>query len=186
MLKKSYVGILSILSLIVLIIMLILMSGLEMTMPATYLKITAVALVSTIIYSALFAIRSFDPTYNPKTFKIYTIVGTILTLISIFVIFNYLPFSTSWNWLIAGVVLFTTIAGLEIMDWYISKNLLVRFAGILLIISAGFITLIFITLWKSHLLRLWLDVATLTAFVSMAAGIIFARLHANKQKNPTH
>ena len=175
MIKKFYIGVLSLISLLSFIVMLIFISTQELDMPSFYLKLTGGTFIATIIYSALFAIRSFDPTFNKKVFSIYFLAGTILTIVGFAIVFDAIKFSDSWNYFISGMVLFVLFAGLSIMDWHITKNMLVKISGIVLIVSMGFIAILFITLWTSHLLGIWLDVATYASFASMGLGIIFSR-----------
>ena len=175
MIKKSYIGVISLVSLLSFIVMLIVVSNQEIDMPAFYIKLTAGTFIATIIYSALFAIRSFDPTYNRKIFGAYFIAGTVLTLIGFCIVFDVIAFSGSWNYFVAAVVVFIMLSGLVIMDWSITKSLIVKISGILLIVSLGFIAILFITQWTSYLLGIWLDVATYASFIAMAAGILFSR-----------
>ncbi|MCH2235222.1 MAG: hypothetical protein MK078_13310 [Crocinitomicaceae bacterium] len=175
MIKKFYIGVLSLISLLSFLVMLIFLSTQDLNMPSLYLKLTGGTFIATIIYSALFAIRSFDPTFNKKVFLVYFLAGTLLTITGFAIVFDAIKFSDSWNYFVAAMVIFVLFSGLSIMDWHISKSMLVKISGIVLIVCMGFIAILFITLWTSHLLGIWLDVATYASFASMALGIIFSR-----------
>lgn len=175
MMKKLYSGVFSLLSLIAFIVIILAIYAQDIAPSANHLKLAGFALISTVIFSALFAIRSFDPTYNKKSFVFYFFLGALLIVIGALLLFEVLSFSDLWNWYVSGLVIFILLSGLAIMDWSTSKSLLVKISGILLILSAGFITILFITLRTSHLLGVWLDIATYVAFITMAVGIYFSR-----------
>jgi hypothetical protein len=177
--KQKLIGILTIASYVLVIILAISIGVAGEFFRAANLKLLIVLIAFTLIITGVYLLKNHSPSTTPRNLLLIAGFGGILVILTGLSSFNIIPFLGSYNWLLAGGILYTIFVQIQLLNWGIDKRMLMKILTISVIVCNSFLVVFFIAEWSYHGLKM---VVNLVAWISVLTFII--GLVLTKQKPP--
>lgn len=177
--KQKLIGILTIASYVLVIILAISIGVAGEFFRAANLKLLMVLIAFTLIITGIYLLKNHSPSTTPRNLFLIGTFGGVLVLLTGLSSFNILPFLGSYNWLLAGGILYVTLVQIQLLNWNSDKRLFMKIFSSILILCNSFLMVFFIAEWSYHGLKTTLNLVAFLAVLTFILGLVLT-----KQKPP--
>jgi len=172
-------NILTILSLVSLMGLGFVILGQSATVGSVYIKAIMFNFVLSIVMFGIYLINNHR-NKNDRQYQAILLYAAFIVVFAYLILFNIMDFTSGWNWLISGMILFILLVQLKKLSWGKNHGVIVKFCAFLILITNTFLAIFFVTIWEFSELSIWIDLSILVSILSFTTGIIFSR----KKNNP--
>lgn len=173
--KQKLIGILTIASYVLVIILAISIGVAGEFFRAANLKLLMVLIAFTVIITGVYLLKNHSPSTSPRNLFLIGTFGGVLVILTGLSSFNIIPFLGSYNWLLAGGILYLIFVQIQLLNWGIDKRLFMKILTIIVIACNSFLIVFFITEWSYHGLKTIVNLVAWISVLTFVIGLILTK-----------